>query len=618
MALTRFYTSIRLLVVPALAAVVATSGQALAVPYASQVRESAVDTFEFVLNESADKITILRDGANPFVIDTPSAGRHTFSMAGFSSFEIQVDKDAPLGWTEISDAANLWTNVERPVGLAVNKDSSSPYFGTVYIANPREQATAVGRPMAAGIQSLSADLIGVDLTTFTAYDSTFDLNDVNDDINDVTLWKSPGFETTLSASSPRRINLDDGGNLIIGDFSDASGGIKYTSPDLSTGGLVLATEGDSAANHGSITSEPVVMGTLGTDLVIYAMDEDFLLPVEQQPNEGFHNMFRWDVGSTASDFTGAPTLQVDSASLPSFLPAGIPGVTTDATYSPTHDKWYITQRRADGNEPSLYVVSPDPDGINGNENDQVVEFNSLQFTIDNALDGFDDSVVTGIQDILRWGGSVEISPDGDALYLHRHLVQLAPNQSAPVDTNYPGAVLIIPLDENGIPIITIESGLVTNWDSISIANNNSSHTTAAETELDAAGNVYTSSNSAERVQVFSPGGATRAITTSSGTFSVEELVIDILAGDFNGDGIVNAADYTVWRDNLTATDESLINDAGLADGVVDINDYNIWKAAFGNAAGAGSLATTGAVPEPSAVILTLLGVGFSLFGRRRG
>jgi hypothetical protein len=84
-----------------------------------------------------------------------------------------------------------------------------------------------------------------------------------------------------------------------------------------------------------------------------------------------------------------------------------------------------------------------------------------------------------------------------------------------------------------------------------------------------------------------------------------------LAGDFNDDGVVNLADYTVWRDNLGA-DESTIFPTGTGDasGVVDAGDYALWKSNFGLSNGSGSLAAgAAAVPEPSTLVLFgLLGI----------
>jgi hypothetical protein len=78
-----------------------------------------------------------------------------------------------------------------------------------------------------------------------------------------------------------------------------------------------------------------------------------------------------------------------------------------------------------------------------------------------------------------------------------------------------------------------------------------------------------------------------------------------VAGDYNGDGIVNAADYTVWRDSLGST-TNLTAD-GNGNGVVDAGDYDVWKANFGNHAGAGASANA-AVPEPASLWMLFAGI----------
>ncbi|WP_425396417.1 LamG-like jellyroll fold domain-containing protein [Aeoliella sp.] len=94
------------------------------------------------------------------------------------------------------------------------------------------------------------------------------------------------------------------------------------------------------------------------------------------------------------------------------------------------------------------------------------------------------------------------------------------------------------------------------------------------------------------------------------------LVLSIdtgLDGDFNDDGIVNLADYTLWRNNLGALDDSPINDNG--DGVagIDINDYQVWKQNFGMSSAAVA-SSVNAVPEPASIALLALA---GLFNWRR-
>ena len=72
------------------------------------------------------------------------------------------------------------------------------------------------------------------------------------------------------------------------------------------------------------------------------------------------------------------------------------------------------------------------------------------------------------------------------------------------------------------------------------------------------------------------------------------------AGDYNRDGVVNAADYTVWRDTLGSTTDLRANgdETGASAGKIDLADYSIWKSNFGNHSGAGASANA-AVPEPT-------------------
>lgn len=54
-----------------------------------------------------------------------------------------------------------------------------------------------------------------------------------------------------------------------------------------------------------------------------------------------------------------------------------------------------------------------------------------------------------------------------------------------------------------------------------------------------------------------------------------------LAGDYNCDGRVDVADYTVWRGNLGSTEGTPCSGDGDGDGDVDNDDYLVWKGNFG-------------------------------------
>jgi hypothetical protein len=74
-----------------------------------------------------------------------------------------------------------------------------------------------------------------------------------------------------------------------------------------------------------------------------------------------------------------------------------------------------------------------------------------------------------------------------------------------------------------------------------------------------------------------------------------------LPGDYNDDTFVDAADYTVWRNNLHST-TILPNDD--TPGAVEADDFTRWKNNFGAHSGSGSLAE--AVPEPSCCLMVLV------------
>ena len=89
---------------------------------------------------------------------------------------------------------------------------------------------------------------------------------------------------------------------------------------------------------------------------------------------------------------------------------------------------------------------------------------------------------------------------------------------------------------------------------------------------------------------------------SAFVFSTSLTEIVPLDGDYNSNGVVDAADFTVWRDALAAGATSLPNEAA-SPGVVDAADYNLWVSQFGQTASSG---TATAVPEPAAGLLMLI------------
>jgi hypothetical protein len=119
-------------------------------------------------------------------------------------------------------------------------------------------------------------------------------------------------------------------------------------------------------------------------------------------------------------------------------------------------------------------------------------------------------------------------------------------------------------------------------------------------------------------------GSTALFDSTTGSTNHNALpALDVLnVGDYNRDGVVDAADYTVWRDTLGSTTNLFANgdNTGASKGVIDQADYNFWLARFaGGATGAGSGASAGAgtsVPEPPTWILLASAAVVAIGGRR--
>ncbi|MBB6429688.1 endonuclease/exonuclease/phosphatase family protein [Algisphaera agarilytica] len=108
--------------------------------------------------------------------------------------------------------------------------------------------------------------------------------------------------------------------------------------------------------------------------------------------------------------------------------------------------------------------------------------------------------------------------------------------------------------------------------------------------------------------------AAGALTETLTLTLLAEVVSSLLAGDYNGNGVVDAADYTVWQDSFGSTVDLAAD--GNGNGVVDAADYTVWQDNFGSTSGGGSSVV---IPEPGTVTLVGLGLlGLSRRGRRAG
>lgn len=110
------------------------------------------------------------------------------------------------------------------------------------------------------------------------------------------------------------------------------------------------------------------------------------------------------------------------------------------------------------------------------------------------------------------------------------------------------------------------------------------------------GVVYTSVGTATTVGNFTE------VSGSSITRTVLSNLVTI-PGDYNADGTVDAADYTVWRDTLGSTTD--LRADGNDDMTINQQDYAVWKGNFGMSVSGSGSGAGAAVPEPTGAVLAL-------------
>ncbi len=153
--------------------------------------------------------------------------------------------------------------------------------------------------------------------------------------------------------------------------------------------------------------------------------------------------------------------------------------------------------------------------------------------------------------------------------------------------------------------------------------------------IDAAGNVYAAAQNAvfawnpagvrlfdlavaedpTNVDIGGPNGRTLFIAAGKSLYSTELNVPTPQNGDYNGDGTVDAADYTVWRNTLGGT--ANLSADGNGNRVIDAGDYEEWKSKFGTVLGSGASNGNLAVPEPGVLPLLIAAVCCIAGGRRK-
>ncbi len=154
------------------------------------------------------------------------------------------------------------------------------------------------------------------------------------------------------------------------------------------------------------------------------------------------------------------------------------------------------------------------------------------------------------------------------------------------------------------------------WQDVPVFNRPANNNQGAEITNAPLPVTLTLTTSIAQARIFQPNNSPNPTATylSPGAISLsvpdQMLVIQLTTsdslGDFNHDGVTDAADYAVWRKGL-----------GTRYGQ---NDYNAWRAHFGdiNAPGSGSNIVSGAIPEPASNALLFIALAsVAMYNRAR-
>jgi hypothetical protein len=134
-------------------------------------------------------------------------------------------------------------------------------------------------------------------------------------------------------------------------------------------------------------------------------------------------------------------------------------------------------------------------------------------------------------------------------------------------------------------------------------------------------NQFINGNAVGQVKFGAIDGNTAIIYAMSTNNGIQafELTLDATVGnngDYNGNGIVDAADYVVWRSMEGQNVDPSTGADGDGDGVIGPGDYTHWVERFGSISGGGANAGA-AVPEASTLSLMLLAMGARFAIRRK-
>lgn len=299
----------------------------------------------YLLNQTADAgvtVDVLNSSnaiVKTFSLGSQGVGTHSLIWDGTDmtntpvapgnySFRVTASATGFGSWTLISSDTTD-NNFELPRGVAVNTNPNSPYYGRVYVSNPRTNSTGAGRAMSDGVYMMNADMTAVAGPNTGGVD-----------------WTTDGS----GGAGPFRLAVGPDDSVWITDWSDTHSGLWKADPNISSATEALDSTGRDANGlnsvHGSI-SDVVVFGT-GASETVYYTDEDFPSNVAQ-----IGSIWSQNTGA-GLPVTGAPTLFYDDSVLDLMINS------FQSLARSSDGTWWLSQNRSSGTDaPSLIQISAD-------------------------------------------------------------------------------------------------------------------------------------------------------------------------------------------------------------------------------------------------------------------
>ena len=291
-------------------------------------------------------------GTNLIVWDGLDANSNSLAP-GTYTFRVTARAAGYLDWTQISEDSNAGNYVWEPRGIAINKNTNSPYYGRVFVGNAFPAPSQIVPGDKVGLLKLNADGTPAEEGEYSDGGWLWSGGDVSpwkvevaeDDRVYVNDWSGNGlilsFDQTISSNSLRMVlrndNWPSGGVNLSGPFvsrtptnmqiwmADATvGGVGIRRWDLNTNGVIATNDlGTTIVQSGVVTNLDVYPYDVAVDRSNYIYTVQYR---PTPPGDPTYRVFRftpyteggppemfaeWKIGYTNDTMAGAAGIAVD-------------------------------------------------------------------------------------------------------------------------------------------------------------------------------------------------------------------------------------------------------------------------------------------------------------------